>query len=281
MRDPSLESAVLAVLEETDPRGALSVQDIIATVTKPRAERDRSPGPNEIRGRLTHLYNQGVIMKPERGRYAPVRFNPPETKWVTRIADSLSNRIRREELRRTVIWDATPYLERSEDGGPGVRLVVEHAQAPVLRDEAMAAWPPNEPILTWTAKTQGPLGSLLWEPDEPPPNQIHTGILFAQRAKLGVTGLTARGYRAPFPERVMMEFLGFEGPSAATPVVQDILEGPDTDFRRLWQAAESLGRATDLATLLAGRLARLPPGLESEFLSRMPPVVRNLIEGIE
>lgn len=278
MSSASISSAVLSALEAQPPGKALHVQDVVAAVTDRLDDRDDPPTPSAIRGRLTTLRQEGVVERPERGRYALVRADPTETPALTRLVDVVEDIFRPEALRRTVLWDATPYLQRTEDGGPGARLVVEQKRAGSYRDEVEVNWPGDEQVFTWTVKTKGPLGLALWEPDDPSPYRIPTGIVFVERERFGATGLTPRGYRAPFPERVVVEFLGFEGPASAAPIVRQILRDPSTRFPRLWQAAESLGATADLAALLAGTRESLPEGLREEFLERLPAVVRTLVE---
>ncbi len=279
MSSATVTSATISALEDAGPGEALPVQEIVDRVTARLEQRERTPKANEIRGRLTRLLKEGIVEKPERGHYALVRTDQPETARLSQLADVIEQVVRPDQLGRMVLWDATPYLELSEDGGPGTRLVVEHDQASALSQEVEVAWATDESLITWTSKTTGPLGTLLWEPDEPAPYRIPLGILFVDREKLGATGLTKRGYRAPFPERVMMEFVGLEGPGEATPIVQSILDDPDTDFRRLWQAAENLGTVIDLSVLMAGRLDELQPKFRNRFLEGASPVVRTLIEG--
>lgn len=278
MSSASISSAVLSALEEQPPGKALQVQEITEEVTDRLEDRDDPPTPSAIRGRLTTLRQEGVLERPERGRYAVVRADPPETPVLSRLVDVVEDVVRPEALRRTVLWDATPYLEGTEDGAPGTRLVVERKRAEALRDEVEVTWPGDEQLFTWTVKTKGPLGLALWEPDDPAPYRIPTGIVFVEREKFGATGLTPRGYRAPFPERVSVEFLGFEGPANAAPAVRKTLRDPSTGFPKLWQAAENLGASADLAALLAGTGEVLPEDLREAFLERLPPVVRTLVE---
>lgn len=279
MSSPSVTSAVLSVLEDQPPDQALSTQEIAEQVARRLEDRDRVPKANEIRGRLTQLRKEGVVERPERGQYALVRADPDDTQALAPLVDIVQALLRPDELRRSVLWDATPYLELAEDGGPGTRLVVEHEHASALKDEVEIAWPGEEQPFTWTVKPPGPLGLALWEPDDPAPYRIPVGIVFVEREKLGGTGLTPGGYRAPFPERVMMEFLGLEGPAEASSIVESILDDPETDFQRLWQAAENLGVVVDLSMLLAGRLDELRPDTRRRFVETVPPVVRTLMEG--
>jgi hypothetical protein len=279
MPSGSVTSAVVSVLEEQPPDEALSPKEITNRVTQRLQSRDRIPEDNEIRGRLTQLRRQGVVKRPERGRYTLVRARPHETAELAQLVDVLEDVLRPEALRRTVVWDATPYLELAEDGGPGTRLVVEHEQAASLKDEIGARWPQDRQVFTWTVKRRGPIGDALWEPDEPAAYRMQFGIVFVEGVKLGASGLTPRGYRSPFTERVMMEFLGFEGPAEATPIVRSILEDPEVEYERLEEAAETLGRLADFRTLLAERGSALPPELREAFLQRLPPVVQALAGG--
>lgn len=279
MSTPTVTSAVLAALESHEPGSSVSLEKITADVQERVADRDRIPRDNEIRGRLARLRKEGVVRRPERGRYALVRIEPSETAAASRLRETVERIVRPEALRRTVLWDATPYLQGSEDGAPGTRLVVEHEHAASLEDEVAVAFPADEQIATWTTTTTGPLGVRLWEPDGPTPYRIPFGIVFVNREKLGVTGVTPHGYRAPFAERVVVEFLGAEGPAEATPIVQNVLQDPSTDLTRLRQAAESLGAVDDLGILLAGLGDALRPELREPFLKELPPVIRTLIGG--
>lgn len=279
MTTPSISSAILSVLEEREPDATMSVGEIVDAVQQQLTERDRIPADNEIRGRLSALHKEGVIERPERGQYALVRAEPKETDDLLGLVDVISRRVRPSELRRTVLWDATPYLRLAEDGGPGTRLVVEHEQAASLQDELQAAWPEENSVATWSANTRGPLGTLLWEPDGPTPYRMPVGIVFVEREKFGATGLTPDGYRAPFPERILVEFLGEEGPPEAAPVVRNLLQDPTVDLDRLWAAAETLGVTVDVGALLVGLGAELRPQLRADFISNLAPVAGTLIEG--
>ena len=278
MSSSSVTSAILSVLEEAEPNAAVSVGEIVARVSLRYDDRDRVPGANEIRGRLTQLTKEGIVERPERGQYVLSRTEPDRTDDLDRRTSVVSEIVREDEFRRTVLWDASPYLQLSEDGGPGRRLVIEHEYATSLRDEVEVAWP-DDHVATWTAKTTGPIGSMIWNSDESSTYRTPLAIVFVDRKKFGATGVTPRGFRTPFPERVVIEFLGEDGPAEATAIVQTMLTDPTTSFDRLWQAAESLGETETLGIMLAGLGDRLRPELREEFETRLPPVVRTLVRG--
>lgn len=279
MTTTSISSAILSVLEEREPGTTMSVGEIVEAVRGRLDERDRLPADNEIRGRLTRLNKEGVLERPERGRYTLVRAEPEVTDDLERLVDVVSERVRPSELRRTVLWDATPYLRLAEDGGPTTRLVVEHEEAASLRDEVEVAWPGKDSVATWSTKTSGPLGPFLWEPKGDVPFRMPVGIVFVEREKFGATGVTPGGYRTPFPERVLVEFLGSDGPPEAAPIVRTLLQDPTVGFDRLWAAAETLGATVDVGALLAGVRAELRPELWADFVKELSPVVGTLVEG--
>lgn len=279
MSPPTVTSAILSILEEEEPNTALGVGEIIDSVSQQYDEQDRVPNDNEIRGRLTQLHKEGVVERPERGRYMLVQTEPNETNDLVQLVDIVSDIVRQDALRRTVLWDASPYLQLAEDGGAGTRLVVEHEHASSFRDEVDVAWPADNHVATWTAKATGPVGSVLWEPDSSAPYRVPIGIVFVEREKFGATGVTPRGYRTPFPERIVIEFLGDDGPAEATAIVQTMLNDPTINLDRLWQAAESLGEAVNLGIMLAGLGNELRPELRNAFVARLPPVVKSLIRG--
>jgi hypothetical protein len=278
MSSPSVTSAILSVLEETEPNAAVSVGEIVDRVSQRYNDRDRVPGANEIRGRLTQLNKEGIVNRPERGQYVLSQTEPNQTDELATLASIISETVREDAFRRTVLWDATPYLQLSEDGGPGRRLVVEHEQATSFRDEIEVAWPDTH-VATWTGKTTGPIGSILWNPDESPTYRTPLGIVFVDRKKFGATGVTPQGFRTPFAERVVIELLGADGPAEATAIVQAMLDDPTTDFDRLWQAAESLGETDSLGIMLAGLGDKLRSELREAFVTQLPPVVRALVRG--
>lgn len=279
MPSSSVTSAILSVLEEAEPNAAMSVGEIVDRVSQRYNERDRVPGANEIRGRLTQLNKEGIVKRPERGQYVLSQTESNQTDDLAQLTSVISEIVREDAFRRTVLWDASPYLQLSEDGGPGRRLVIEHEQATSFRDEVAVAWPDNQ-VATWTAKTTGPIGSIIWDPDESSTYRTPLGIVFVDRKKLGATGITPQGFRTPFPERVVIEFLGEDGPAEATAIVQTMLNDPTTNFDRLWQAAESLGETENLGIMLAGLGDRLRPELREAFVTRLPPVVQTLVRGI-
>jgi hypothetical protein len=279
MTTTSISSAILSVLEEREPGATMSVREIVDAVQGQLEGRNRVPGDNEIRGRLSRLHKKGVLERPERGQYALIRAEPEKTDQLTQLADIISKRVRPTALRRTVLWDATPYLTRAEDGGPGTRLVVEHRNAASLQDEVEVAWPAENSIATWSTKTTGPLGPLLWGPDNPTPYRMPVGIVFVEREKSGTTGITPGGYRTPLPERILVEFLGEDGPPETAPIVRNLLQDPDVGFNRLWAAAETLGVTVDVGALLAGLGDELRPQLRADFIATLSPVARTLIKG--
>lgn len=278
MPSPSVTSAILAVLEDTEPNTSMSVGEIVDRVSQRYGDDDRVPAANEIRGRLSRLKQEGIVERPERGEYVLSRAEPNQTEELAELTSIVSDVLRPDALRRTVIWDASPYLHLAEDGGPGRRLVIEHEQATSFRDEIEAAWPADQ-VATWTAKTTGPVGSMIWEPNESASYRRPLGIVFIDRNKFGATGVTSDGYRTPFPERVLVEFLGTDGPADATAIVQTILNDPTTEYHRLWQAAESLGETVSLGIMLASLGDDLHPALRNEFEAGLPPVVHALVRG--
>lgn len=279
MTAPSLSSVILSVFEEQEEDRKMTVAEITAAVKQRVEERNRLPADNAIRGRLSQLHKEGVLKRPDRGVYTLVRTEPKETKNLKQLVDIVSDRIRPSALRRTVLWDATPYLHLAEDGGPGTRLVVEHKKAGSFQDEVEVAWPNKTSIATWITKTSGPLGTLLWEPDNPTAYRVSMGIVFVERERFGGTGITPGGYRTPFPERILVEFLGEDGPPEAATIVRNLLQDPNVDLNRLWAAAETLGATVNVGVLLAGLRPELRPELRKDFTEKLSPVTGTLIKG--
>lgn len=275
----SISSVILSVFEEGGPEATMTVREIVDAVRLRYEDRNRVPNDNEIRGRLSTLHKEGVLERPARGQYTMVRAEPEETNDLSVLVDIISKQVRPSTLRRSVIWDATPYLHLAEDGGPGTRLVVEHKQAASLQEEVAVAWPEANKLTTWSTKTPGPLGRHLWEPDASSPNRISMGIVFVEREKPGATGLTDEGYRTPFPERILVEFLGKEGPPEAATIVRSLLQDPTVNLDRLWSAAETMGTSMDLSALLAGLGPELHPELRDEFMGKFSPVTQTLLRG--
>lgn len=279
MPSRSISSTILSVLEEQEPGTPLSVKEIVNGVQQRLTDRERPPADNEVRGRLSKLHKEGVLDRPERGHYALARVEPNETDELETLVTIVSERIRPSALRRTVLWDATPYLRLAEDGGPGTRLVVEHETASSMKDEVEVAWPDQNRVATWSTKTSGPLGTRLWEPEGPTPYRMPLGIVFVDREKFGATGETPNGYRAPFTERILVEFLGADGPPEAAPIVRNLLQDQTVGLDRLWSAAETLGATVEVGALLAGAGAGVHPQLRTDFLAKLPPVVGTLLKG--
>lgn len=119
MPPAAVTSAILTVLEEQEPPTASSVREIVEGVSHQYDERDRIPGDSEIRGRLTQLHKKGIVTRPERGQYMLVRAEPNETTALSQLVDVVSGIVRQDVLRRMILWDASPYLQLAEDGGPG------------------------------------------------------------------------------------------------------------------------------------------------------------------
>jgi hypothetical protein len=279
MTSRSLSSVILTVFEDREAGAAISVKEVVEAVKNRLDARDRLPGDNEIRGRLAQLRKEGVLERPERGQYRLVRAEPNETEALIELVNLISNRVRPNELRRTVIWDATPFLSVSEDGIRGTRLVVEHDQAGALEDEVGVEWSGDRVAASWITKRSGPLGPRQWGPKESPSYRMDVGIVFAEREKLGGTGLTENGYRTPFDERVVTEFLGEDGPPEAAPIVRNLLNQSDLDFDRLWAASETMGVTLDTGALLAGMGEELSPDLRSQLVEKLSPTLKPLLWG--
>lgn len=279
MSTTSISSVILSVFEERERDTSMTVREIVDAVQQRFEDRDRLPADNEIRGRLSRLHKEGILERPERGRYTLVRADPTETEDLSQLVDIIAEQVRPSALRRTVLWDATPYLHLAEDGGPGTRLVVEHEKAASLQDEVEVAWPGENTVATWSTKTSRPLGTRLWEPDTPAPYRMSVGIVFVEREKLGATGLTDEGYRTPFPDRILVEFLGEKGPPEAATIVRSLLQDPTVTLDRLWAAGETLGATVDVAALLAGLAPELRPELRTEFSAKVSPVTGTLLRG--
>lgn len=272
----SVRNHILEVLEDA-PDG-LSSEGLNQAVQEKYQGGKRTPAVREITGRLSTLRADGVVEHLERGRYRLARCEEATTPLVQAVAAILQGKFRAKPLRRLVLWDATPYLELTEDGAPGTRIVIEHASAAGLPEMLERDWPGDQRPAFWTTSTKGPLGELLWEPTDRPAGRIDAGVVLVDRERIGGTGLTEAGYRAPFQERVLLEFLEMES-DRGVPVIETLLMRSEADMPRLWASAHALGVLPDLNALLAGSLDRLPDGTANDFFDRLPQAVSHLIGG--
>lgn len=270
----SVRDHILEVLEEA--LDGVPSDELVAAVQEKYQGGARTPLAREVTGRLTDLRDEGVIERPDRGMYRLARAETPSSGLQDQVAAVLRSKWRAKPLRRLVLWDATPYLELTEDGAPGSRIVIEHANAAALQEVLAGAWPGNERPVFWATKTKGPLGELLWAPDDTV-GRIDMGVLLVDRERIGGTGMTTNGYRAPFRERILLEFLEMESDRGA-PVIEALLRS-DADMDRLWASANALGVLSDLNALLAGCLDRLPEGTAKAYLGKLPRSVAHLIRG--
>lgn len=58
------------------------------------------------------------------------------------------------------------------------------------------------------------------------------GIIFVKLEKCGGTGFTNLGYQTPFPERILVEFLGNKGPPEVATIVRSLLHDPTVNLDR-------------------------------------------------
>lgn len=276
---PSLTDVILGAFEDRRGESPLTSSEIVHIAQKQYADAERVPNANEIRGRLSRLASEGIVTRPERGHYELVRTDPQETAALTSLTELLEELLRPDARRRSVVWDATPYLDLAEDGAPGTRVIIEHANATSFRDELLTRWPTDRAIATWSEKQAGPLGTTLWNPTDQFISHDRIGLILVERERFGATGLTDRGVRTPFPERILCEFLGPTGPPDATPIVRSLLRDERLTLERLRQAADTMGVSTPLGALLVAAEDAVPPAMREAYLEDLPPVVRHVLEG--
>lgn len=269
----SVRDAILDALAELHPGSTHGVDELERAVQQRRPNKTSA---RDVRSRLVALRHEGVVERLERGQYRLARGTRHWTALERRLLDILNRAWRPEALARLVLWDATPYLDLSEDGAPGQRVVIEHEDAGGLRETIQQAWP--ERPVQWSVNGRGPLDGRLLEPDDEV-GRIDTGIILVERERIGASVLTPEGVRAPTLERIALEFMGMdEAPDIGLAVTQALLLRSELDHRRLWQAATAIGNRTDLATILTACYDRLPPKLRQEYRKRMPAVAALLME---
>lgn len=276
VRDQTVRDQLLGILTESPE--PLTVGDILA---KLQAAGVSAKAENPVRGRLTQLVEEGVVEKPGRGTYGLARVQHVPTRLEATLYEMTKLTFKERALRTAVLWDATPFLELTEDGAPGHRLVFEHADAEQLKDVVESKWPEAQgrPHV-WIVREKGPLGDAFLEPDHPSPGQIPLGIVLVPHERVGGTGLTPQGYRTPFPERVIAEFLGLGAPrDIAKDVVSRLIFRPEFNVERAWKAAHAFHVRGHLYALLAAAYRRLGPEARAAFRDRMPGVVQAALEG--
>lgn len=269
----SVRDAILDALAELPAGSTCGIDEL------ERATEERRPGKTsgrDVRSRLVALRHEGVVERLKRGQYQLARGSRQWTALEQRALEILNQAWRPEALARLVLWDATPYLELSEDGAPGQRIVIEHEEAGSLREAIQQAWP--ERPVQWSVKGHGPLDGRLLEPDRQA-GRIDMGIILVERERIGASVLTPEGVRAPTQERIALEFMGMdEAPDVGAAVTQALLLRSELDHKRLWQAATAIGKRTDLTTTLAVCYDRLPLGLQQDYRKQMPAVAALLME---
>jgi hypothetical protein len=289
MVGPALRDLILEVFEE-QPKRVFSAQDVLGAVAH------QHPGLQEasVRVKLSELAREGALTKLERAQYQLFTIDQPPRPLEAIAARQLLRVLKPKALRRAVIWDATPFLAQAEDGAPGVRLVIEHPAAETIKNHIESDWAPwvapfdwgtrdretAPQLLTWISREHGPLGEQLWEPDEASPSKIHLGIILVAAERIGATGLTPQGYRAPTRERILSEFLTYtvDGAAAADILRAGILD-PGFDLKRAEQAALTLGCHHYLHALLAAIHRDLPAKTRAAHLGMAPPFLRAFLEG--
>jgi hypothetical protein len=272
-----LKDTLLDILA-TAPR-AMSVAEIKSALEA----RGLNAADKPMRGRLSELLAIGVVDHAARGQYEAVRVPAQETPYVDALRKVLGEQLGEGALRRTVLWDATPYLMLTEDGAPGARLVVEHAHAETLKDTLEQRWPGQETPYVWMAPRHrnraGPLGNSLWSPPHEGPSRIDLGVLLVAEDRIGGTGLTQQGSRTPFQERILLEFLAMDTDlDIGRPIVARLL-GPDFDVRRAWQCANALDVLPDFIALMSATYSKLTRHQQQEFRGRMPRLVQSYLGG--
>lgn len=282
----ALRDLILDVLADLDEAEDIGQDELLQAVRNRSEPRRRTPTQSEVSGRLAILLKEGIVQREVRGRYRLTRLQGPRTDLERQVGRRLKDALRPAQLGRLVLWEATPYLDWSEDGAPGPRLVVEQPQASQLRDLVATSWPGAQRPALWRVSGRGPIGSELWTDPEESVLPGQAGVVLVEADRIGGTGLVSDGYRIPFRERILCDFLGLGGPDpdVGVPIVQNILLRPDgpeapVSFKRLWQSATALKTEVDLSALLARLYERLDPETRKAFKGASSPTVAAFLEG--
>ncbi len=289
MAGPQLRDTILEVFQ-ADPRRDLSAREILDAVVA----QDPTASEPSVRAKISELQREGILSKLERSQYCLLQIeHPTETPLEAIAAHQLRQILTPKAMMRAVIWEATPYLAQAEDGAPGVRLVIEHPAVDQLKGRIESAWHEwtgpfdwgtrdhegAPQLLAWDTSHKGPLGELLWEPDTASPTKIHLGIILVRAERLGGTGWTPQGYRAPTHERILTEFLtDTVDATAATDILRAGLMHPTFDVRRAQRAAHALGVSHHLHALLAAAHHQLPPRVKAQHLAAAPGFLKGFLE---
>lgn len=270
-----LQDQILAILQREE-RG-LTVKEIHAALEEMGAPAKTGP----LRGRLTELRHSGVVEKAGLGAYRLVRTDPPSSYAVEEVAGFLSGQLSPTELARTVIWDATPYLMLSEDGVSGRQVVVETPVGKTLVPIINQEFETRKLHGAWLAprwrNRAGPLGPILLEPQDRDAWHDFTGILVVAEERIGGTGLTRQGFRAPFPERILMEFMAMDADvDVGRAIVEHILR-TGIDIKRGWACAHAINVLPDYAALMASIYHRLSPSQRQQVRDLLPGVICSFL----
>jgi hypothetical protein len=291
----TVRSTLLEILSALKGDESISPEEILRLATEP-SRSSSPPTQSVVSGRLSDLVREGIVEKPDRGRYRLTRTSDAGTPLESEMGSRLQNVLRKEHLSTLVLWEATPYLEWNEDGPPGTRLVVEYPEAKAIQGTVLSQWPQVETPEAWTTRRKGPIGSALWDNPDQTMQPGRPAIVFVASSRkktrgktpmmagLGGTALAPAGYRRPLRERVLCEFLGKDlEPELAKSVIDNILLSTQNtrplEFKRLQQAAEAIKVEKELTVLLTAAYSRLPSQIQRDLVKSLPPSLTEILEG--
>lgn len=292
----SIRAALLEALSGLKEDESISQEEILRRLASDPSRYSSPPTQSVVSGRLSELVKEGVAEKPERGRYRLARTSDSRTPLEAEMGSRLQKALRKEYFETLVLWEATSYLEWSEDGAPGTRLVIEYPDPMAIQNTVLNEWPRTETPTAWTIRRKGPIAAGLWndpqltvQPGKPAvvfvgSSRKKTGGRGPLMAGLGGTALVPAGYRMPLRERILCEFLGKDlDPDLGRTVIENLLlaeeNGEPLEFKRLQQAAEAIKVENELTVLLTAAFSRLPTPIQNEFADSLPPSLREYLEG--
>ncbi len=269
-----LRDHILALLLEAKEEG-LSVQELHDQLEKQGTPAATGP----LRGRLSELLQIGVVDQIGKARYTLTRSHEALGEPIEGLVEFLHSYLRPEEMARTVVWDATPYLALSEDGVQGRHVVVETRLATQLLEVLNSEYESRKGHGAWLVPRQhnraGPLGGALTS--EPRGHDPGMDIALVAEERIGGTAVNRRGFRTPFSERIMLEFLSMDAEIDVGRAIVEHQIRQGFDIRRAWQCAVALDILPEFTAFVTAVYPRLTRDQQDCFQVLVPGLVGSYI----
>lgn len=239
-------------------------------------------GKGTVSARLSELVDEGILERIGRGDYRLAYTDEPIPEGLRELIDLLTEELPERTLHGTIVWDATPVLADSEDGvmAPTRVLETERFTAGSSARMLIDRWP-SEPVPHIEEFSDRDMlidATLGGQPTNAPASKPRILIGPAQ-GLYAATRLLPEGIRLASPERILIDLLSLEDPSAGD-IARIRLTSPTAslDPMRLFATAEERNILPDLFAVLNAQSERLPDDLNQAYNDRLHGAARAATE---